>query len=516
MLKMKLVFPNFFAIFFIAVSSIYSQNTTIIKVNEDKSAPTISKHIYGHFAEHLGRSIYDGIYVGEDSNVPNTNGMRNDIIKALKDLKTPNLRWPGGCFADEYHWKDGIGPKDERPHIINTHWGQVEEDNSFGTHEFLQLCELLGTEPYLAGNVGSGTVEELNDWVEYTNYDGNTAMANLRKSNGQQEPWRVKYWGIGNESWGCGGNMTPEYFANLYRQYGTYARNYPGAPIKRIASGADADNYHWTEVMMRDVPHWMMWGLSVHYYTRTGWPPTGSATKFDESDYFLFMKHCLHMNEILDKHTAIMDKYDPEKRVALVVDEWGSWYEVEEGTNPGFAYQQNTMRDAMIAGVTLNIFNSRVDRIKMANLAQAVNVLQATILTEGEKMLLTPTYHVMKMYAAHQDAQLLSLSFESPNYTLNGESLPAISASASKKDGTVNISLVNIDLEKENDVELDLSALGIKEFSGTILASEKIQDHNTFDNPDKIKTKEFKKFNFKKGKLTVAIPPFSVIVLKGK
>jgi len=342
-------------------------------------------------------------------------------------------------------------------------------------------------------------------------------MAQWRKNNGQEEPWHVKYWGIGNESWGCGGNMTPEYFANLYRQYATYARNYPGSEVKRIASGADADNYHWTEVMMRDVPHGMMWGLSLHYYTRTGWPPTGSATKFDESDYFLIMKHCLKTSEILDKHMAIMDKYDPKKRVALVVDEWGSWYAVEEGTNPDFAYQQNSMRDAMIAGISLNMFNERSDRIKMANLAQTVNVLQAAILTEGEKMLLTPTYHVLKMYAVHQDAQILPISFQSPSYDFNGESLPAISASASKdKSGTVHISLVNIDSKKENVVEIDCSMLGVKDFTGSIITSQKLQDHNTFDNPNKIGIENFKDFRFKKNNLTVTIPPFSVLMLESK
>lgn len=515
-LKTKLVKP--IALFFMATASLFAQEgPTSISISVDEEAPTISKHIYGHFAEHLGRSIYGGFYVGEDSNIPNTNGVRNDIIEALKGLKIPNLRWPGGCFADEYHWKDGVGPKGDRPIILNTHWGEVEEDNSFGTHEFLELCELLETEPYLAGNVGSGTVEELNDWVEYCNYDGNTAMANWRKANGREEPWKVKYWGIGNESWGCGGNMTPEYFANLYRQYATYARNYPGVNIKKIASGADSDNYHWTEVMMRDVPHNMMWGLSVHYYTRTGWPPTGSATKFDESDYFLFMKHCLRTNEILDTHISIMDKYDPKKRVALVVDEWGSWYAVEEGTNPGFAYQQNSMRDAMIAGLSLNMFHERADRIKMANLAQTVNVLQAAILTKDEKMLLTPTYHVMKMYAVHQDSKLLPLSFESPKYTYKGETLSAISASASKdKNGLVHISLVNIDSKKENEVEIDLNALGIKNVTGEILKSDKLQDHNTFDNPTKVKPVAFDGFKLKKGKLKLTLPPFSVVVLEGK
>ena len=496
---------------------IAQDSVTEINVDLDLEAPVISKHIYGHFAEHLGRSVYDGFYVGEKSSIPNTNGVRNDIIEALRGLKIPNLRWPGGCFADEYHWKDGVGSKDQRPAIINTHWGMVEENNSFGTHEFLELCELLGAEPYLAGNVGSGTVEELNDWVEYCNYDGNTAMAKWRKENGQEEPWRVKYWGIGNESWGCGGNMTPEYFANLYRQYATYARHYPGSEMLRVASGADSDNYHWTEVMMRDVPHWMMWGLSVHYYTRTGWPPAGSATKFDEAEYFNIMGHCLKTEEILDKHIAIMDEYDPQKKVALVVDEWGSWYAVEDGTNPRFAYQQNSMRDALIAGISLNLFHERADRIKMANLAQTVNVLQAVILTKDEKMLKTPTYHVMKMYAVHQDSRLLPVSYQSPKYKYDGKSLDAISVSASKdKDGKVHVSLVNIDSKKNNVVEIDLNGMNLKDFNGSIVASDKIQDYNSFDNPNKVKVQDFKNFKFKKEKLEVTIPPFSVVMMEGK
>jgi len=516
--KLKNSLSNLLIILFLSSINVFSQkDNTIITLNDDKNAPIISKHIYGHFTEHLGRCIYGGIYVGEDSDIPNTNGIRNDIIKALNELKVPNLRWPGGCFADTYHWKDGVGPKENRPSMINTHWGMVEEDNSFGTHEFLQLCELLNTEPYLAGNVGSGTVEELNDWVEYCNYDGNTGMAKWRKENGREEPWKVKYWGIGNESWGCGGNMTPEYFANLYRQYATYAVNYQGTKLKRIASGADSDNYHWTEVMMRDVPHWMMWGLSLHYYTRTGWPVTGSATKFDESDYFLFMQHCLKTNEILDNHISIMDKYDPKKEVALVVDEWGGWYEVEEGTNPGFAYQQNTMRDAMIAGLTLNMLNNRADRIKMANLAQTVNVLQAVILTKDEKMLLTPTYHIMKMYNVHQDATLIPVSFDSPKYLFKNESLPAISVSASKdKNGLSHFSIVNIDSQKEHTIEIDCSNFELKNFKGEILTSKKLQDHNTFESPNNIVPKEFKDFKFKNGHLVFTIPPFSVIVLEGK
>ena len=492
--------------------------TSEIKITIDKNAPTISKHIYGHFAEHLGRCIYDGFYVGEDSDIPNTMGVRNDIVKALKDLKIPNLRWPGGCFADTYHWKDGVGPQENRPTIVNTWWGNVTEDNSFGTHNFLNLCKLLDTEPYLAGNVGSGTVQELADWVQYVNFNGVSPMSNWRKENGQSEPWKVKYWGVGNEAWGCGGNMRAEYYADIYRKYATFMSNSDiEGGLYKIASGASDADYHWTEVLMRDIPHNLLQGVALHHYAVIDWNNKGSATDFSEEQYFTTMQRSWLMEELIQKHTAIMDKYDANKKVDLVVDEWGGWYNVEEGTNPGFLYQQNTMRDAMIAGMNLNIFNNHADRVKMANLAQTVNVLQAVILTEDNKMLLTPTYYVMKMYNVHQDAQLIPTSFNAPKYVFNGQELPAVNLSASKNaKGVVHVSLVNIDSKKENIVRLNLEELGLKKFTGEILTSKAIQDHNTFESPNKIIPKEFKDFSFKKNVLEITLPPFSVIILEGK
>jgi len=464
----------------------------------------------------LGRSIYDGLYVGEDSPIPNTDGIRNDLIAALKDIKIPNLRWPGGCFADTYHWKDGIGPKKDRPTIVNQWWGGVTEDNSFGTHDFLNLCEILGAEPYLAANIGSGTVREFTDWIQYVNHADGSPMAKLRKENGREEPWNVKYWGIGNEMWGCGGNMTPEYYVNLYKQYATFMADWSNNKnLYRIASGANVDDYHWTEVLMRDIPKRLIEAVALHSYSYVEWNEKGSATNFNEAQYFSTMQTALKMEELVTKHTAVMDKYDPEKRIDLIVDEWGGWYDVEEGTNPGFLYQQNTMRDAMIAGATLNVFNNHSDRVKMANLAQTVNVLQAVALTDGEKMILTPTYYVLKMYTVHHDSQLLPVDFKSPDYSYEGETLPAISVSASKNnDGQVNISLVNIDSKKSNMVNVDLSEYDIKEMKATILTSDKLQDHNTFDKPEKIQTKEFKDFKIKKGNLEVELPPFSVVVLE--
>ncbi|AUS06880.1 alpha-N-arabinofuranosidase [Pseudotamlana carrageenivorans] len=492
--------------------------STTITFNQDEKAPVISKHIYGHFAEHLGRCIYDGFFVGDTSKIANTNGVRNDIVKALKDLKIPNLRWPGGCFADTYHWKDGIGPQKDRPTIVNQWWGGVTEDNSFGTHDFLNLCELLETEPYVSGNVGSGTVQELADWVQYTNFDGVSPMSDLRKQNGRKEPWKVKYWGIGNEAWGCGGNMTAEYYANEYRKYATFIADWTNSGgLMRIASGANSDDYHWTETLMKNIPNHMLGGVALHHYSVIDWNNKGDAVSFTEDMYFKTMSEALEMEELVTKHAAIMDKYDPEKKVDLVVDEWGGWYAVEEGTNPGFLYQQNTMRDAVLAGVTLNIFNNHADRVRMANLAQCVNVLQAVILTDKAKMILTPTYHVMNMYKVHQDAKLIPLKFHSPKYELNGKSLPAVSVSASKDtSGLVHISMVNIDANKANTINLDLGALGVKNVTASIITSDKLQDYNAFDNPNHIVIKKLDNAKIKKGKLNITIPPFSVIMIEGK
>lgn len=507
-----------FIILLLATFSFSLNAQTKISFETSGDAPMISKHIYGHFAEHLGRSIYDGFYVGDTSAIPNKDGVRTDIIEALKAIKIPNLRWPGGCFADTYQWKDGIGPKEERPTMVNSWWGGVTEDNSFGTHNFLNLCEELGAEPFISANVGSGTVKDFIDWLQYTNHPEGSPMAKLRKENGREEPWNVKYWGIGNEMWGCGGNMTVEYYANIYKQYSTFmtsGENKDG--LYRIAAGATGDDYHWTEVLMRDVPKSLIEAVGLHHYAVIDWKSKGPSTAYEEDIYFKSMKEALKMDEFVAKHIEVMEKYDPENEIDLVVDEWGGWYEVEEGTNPGFLYQQNTMRDAMIAGATLNIFNNYSERVKMANIAQTVNVLQAVVLTEGEKMLLTPTYHVFKMYTVHHDAQLIPVKFESPNYTYQGESIPAISISASKDDaGKTNISLVNIDAKKDHKVELDLAGMDVKSMAGQILRSGKIQDHNTFDNPNKIRIGDFKDFKIKNGKLELSLPPFSVVVLSSK
>ncbi len=492
----------------------FAQTKMSVKTTEGKT--TIDKHIFGHFSEHLGRCIYGGFWVDPALNVPKQDRIRMDVVDALKKIKIPNLRWPGGCFADEYHWRDGIGPREQRPARINTSWGMGTEDNSFGTHEFLELCSMLGTEPYIAGNVGSGTPQEMANWIEYLNYDGDSELAKLRKQNGHEKPFKVSFWGVGNETWGCGGEMTPEYYSDLYKRYATFCKNYPGTTLKKIVSGANSDDYNWMEVSMKNIPIWQMWGISMHYYTVVGsWQKKGSATAFGEDEYFKGIQKALHIEELIDKHSAIMDKYDPEKKVALAVDEWGIWTDAEPGTNGSFLYQQNSMRDALIAAVSLNIFTKHSDRIRMANLAQTVNVLQALILTDKEKMLLTPTYHVFDLYKVHQDAKLLPVQFESPAYSFGKESVPAVSTTVSKDaNGTINITLTNVDATKKQTLQTVLEGFDWKKAEAQILTSTKYNDYNTFDQPNKVKLNKFTDFKKDGNQLSVTLPPLSIVSIQ--
>jgi alpha-L-arabinofuranosidase len=458
-----------------------------VSILADQPGAEISPMIYGHFAEHLGRCIYDGFWVGPESSIPNVRGIRTDIVEALRAIRIPVLRWPGGCFADEYHWQDGVGPRESRPAMLNTHWGGVTEDNSFGTHEFLDLCDQLGCEPYICGNVGSGTVREMQQWVEYLTFAGHSPMADLRRANGREEPWPIYYWGVGNENWGCGGNMRPEYYADLYRQYQTYLRNLSGNKLFKIACGASRDDYRWTEVLMQVAGRYMH-GLSLHYYTVPGDRSNrGAATEFDEAEWFEVLHKSLFMDELIANHSRIMDTYDPEKRIALIVDEWGTWYRVEPGTNPCFLYQQNTLRDALAAALNLNVFHKHADRVRMANIAQTINVLQAMVLTEGEKMLLTPTYHVFDMFQVHQGATHLPVSVTSDNYTWETESMPAIHASASRDaEDAIHISLVNMDPDNPCEVTLQLPQAGFTQVSGRLLTANTMQAHNTFEAPNQV------------------------------
>ncbi len=485
-----------------------------IYVNAKKKLGKINREIYGQFSEHLGRCIYSGIYVGEDSQIPNRNGMRTDVVEALKQIRVPVLRWPGGCFADEYHWKDGIGPKEKRKKMINTHWGGTIEDNSFGTHEFMELCRQLGCKTYINGNMGSGTVQEMSEWIEYMTFEGTSPMADWRRKNGQEDIWKVDYFGVGNENWGCGGNMRAEYYADEYRRYQTYVRNY-GSKIQKIACGANADDYNWTRKVMEIAGNYMD-GLSLHYYTLPNekWEHKGSATEFEEADYYRTLKKTYYMEELIQRHGGIMDSYDPQKRVGLMIDEWGTWYDVEPGTNPGFLYQQNTMRDAMVAAINLNLFNRHCDRVKMANIAQMVNVLQAMILTEGDAMVLTPTYYVFDLYQCHQGAELLESSVNCGEIETELGTIPGITQSASfGEDGKVHITIANLSADRGEAVTVHFGEDMPAELSVEMICGG-IRDKNTFEKPDCVKKVVWKEGKIERNCVVLELPACCVVHLE--
>jgi alpha-N-arabinofuranosidase len=522
---MTKVFPLLILFILIHTNISFTQSQNKIIVYTDSIQGQINKHIYGHFAEHLGRCIYGGFWVGEDSPIPNTRGIRNDVVKALREINIPNLRWPGGCFADTYHWKDGIGPKSERNKLVNTSWGGVVEDNSFGTHEFMDLCEQLDTEPVICGNIGSGTVQEMVDWVEYLTSDAETPMTELRKKNGREEPWKVKFWGIGNETWGCGGIMSADFYANELSRYSVFLKNYGDNVLYKIASGSYDSETDWTETLMKKwgkTDGWLqgyMSGYSLHYYTIChDWEKKGSATNFNEDEWFSSLSKTLRMDTIIAKHSAVMDKYDPEKRIGLVVDEWGNWFDTEPGTNPSFLYQQNTLRDAMVAALNFDIFNKHWDRVKMANIAQTINVLQAVILTKEEQIVLTPTYYAFKMYKIHHDANLLPLNISSEDYTIGSESIKSISSSASvDTNGLMHITLTNVNPIETVEVNIELSGSQQKEFvRGEIITAPEINSYNDFGKEEEVTLKEFKNVKLAGNNLEIKMPAKSIVMIELK
>lgn len=479
-----------------------------ILINADDKLGHISPEIYGHFSEHLGRCIYNGIYVGENSPIPNTDGIRNDIIEAFRNIKAPVFRWPGGCFAEEYHWQDGIGEKSLRRKIVNTNWGGVTEDNSFGTHEFMRFCELVGCKPYINGNVGSGSVREMSEWIEYMTSDAESPLTEQRKKNGRAEPWKLEYLGVGNENWGCGGNMRPEYYADVYKRYQTFCRNYSGNRLYRIACGPSSADYNWTEVMMKNLDSNNVDAIDLHYYTMPVWPEMESATDFDDELYYKTIAAANFSDELITRHSEIMNRYDPEKKIGLVIGEWGCWHKVEEGTNPGFLYQQNTMRDAIVAAIELNVFNRHSDRVVMANLAQAVNVLQSVILTEGGKMIKTPTYHVFDLFKTHQNNEAVYCYTQNENMS-EGKNAPMISVSASVNEKSMTVTAVNCSLTEEAAVECSIFGFKASSVSCRILTNE-AHSYNDFDCPDRVSITEHTAV-IKDNVLKLNIPPCAVV-----
>ncbi|MEY4966409.1 MAG: hypothetical protein RL274_1992 [Pseudomonadota bacterium] len=498
------------AAFVLAVPAWAMAQSVNVSVNVDTAKPgaEISRHIYGHFVEHLGRGIYEGIWVGQNSKIPNIRGYRSDVVAALKKIKVPVMRWPGGCFADLYDWRDGIGPRAKRPVRVNIHWGGVTEDNSFGTHEFLDFAELIGAEAYVSVNVGSLTPYDTSQWLEYMTSDSKSSLANERRKNGRDKPWNVKFVGIGNETWGCGGNMRPEYAADIQRRYATFANTPRDMGTLKIASGSHDDNYQFAEVMMKDGGRFD--GLSVHYYTVPRiFRDKGPATGFPEAEWASTLSHARHIETIVTKTAAIMDKYDPAKKIGLYVDEWGTWYDQEPGSTPGFLYQQSTLRDAEVAALHLNIFHRNTERVKMANIAQMINVLQAMILTDKEKMILTPTYHVFEMYVPFQGAVPYPASVSGGGYKNGDTSLPSVDVSAARgKDGKLYLSLVNLDPNKPAHIVTNLTGTA----KGRILTGPAMDTHNTFAAPNAIRPVPFSGSS-DNGKLAFDLPAKAVAVV---
>ncbi|RXD06587.1 alpha-N-arabinofuranosidase [Sphingomonas sp. UV9] len=485
-----------------------------ITVHGDKPAPKFDKRIFGQFAEHLGTGIYGGIWVGKGSRIPNINGYRTDVLDALKAIRTPVIRWPGGCFADEYHWREGIGAPAKREVKINTNWGGVTEDNAVGTHEFMNYSEMVGAEPYVSGNVGNGAPSEMAEWVEYMTSPTGSTLAKERASNGRKAPWKLPMFGIGNELWGCGGNMRPEYAADVTRRYSTFVKMPEGQRVMKIASGANADDYNWTDVMMRDAGA-QFDGIGVHYYTIPyDWAKKGAATGFDEDQWARTLAKTVKMDDYITEHAKRMDKYDPGKRVALLVDEWGTWYDQEPGSHPGFLYQQNSLRDALVTSLNFDIFARHTDRLRGANIAQMVNVLQAMMLTDGNRMVRTPTYWVFDLYKDYQDGVVLPVDVQSRWYNKNQWTLKAVSASAVRGvDGAVHMGLTNVDPNQPATVSVKLDGVTGAGITGRILTASAIDAHNTFDAPDVVKPAAFNGATLANGTLTVTLPAKSVVML---
>ena len=497
-----------------------------LTVDTSRAGATIDRNLFGQFAEHLGKGIYEGIWVGPDSPIPHTRGIRNDVVAALKALKVPNVRWPGGCFADEYHWRKGIGPLASRPATLNPNWGDVIEPNTFGTHEFLDFIEQIGSDAYLSINVGSGTPQEAAEWLEYLTSGQPTALAKERAANGHAAPYKIAYLGIGNENWDCGGNMSAEYYLQQMKAHSRFVRNFnpaqqkDGAQMLKIAVGPGGSGprwTEWTETIMRAYKNrqwsWDMHGLSLHNYTVVRFPAAYKSMGFDEADYALLLSETLKMEGLVSHHAAIMDAYDPQKRVALVVDEWGAWYAQLPGTTPGFLAQQNSIRDALIAALNINIFARHADRVRMANIAQMINVLQAMILTDGAKMLLTPTYHVFRMYVPFQNATFVPVAYDAGQYTHGTITLPRVDAIAAKDaSGTLWLSLTNLDPARPVDVATSLVGMKVGSASGETLTAPAIDSVNTFDAPKTVTPRPVSA-QLQDGRLTLTLAPKSVTVL---
>jgi alpha-N-arabinofuranosidase len=495
-----------------------------VSVDASRTGAKIGRDIFGQFAEHLGTGIYEGVWVGPKSPIPNVRGIRTDVLQALRAIKVPNVRWPGGCFADEYHWREGIGPASKRPARVNASWGGVIERNSFGTHEFFDFAEQLGADVFLSVNVGSGTVQEAADWLEYLTADKPTALAQERARDGRKAPYTVKYLGLGNENWGCGGAMSAEHYVEEMKQYAHYSRNLNPAQtganaMKRVAVGWDSGNSDYTEEVMKawksKVWSWDIEGVSLHGYTiPNSWEQKGPSVGFGEDEYAKGVKATLQMKDWIAKQTAIMDRYDPEKKLGLYVDEWGIWVDPNPGSNPGFLQQQNTLRDAVIAALNLNIFMRNADRVRGTNIAQMVNVLQAMILTDGPRMVLTPTYHVYHMYVPFQDATFVPVSFQAGSYRFRGIDVPRVDAVAARDtSGRLWLALTNVDPNRGVLIDASIAGIDARGAVGRVLTGPAVDSHNSFAAPAAVAPRPFSG-RASGGRLQFELPAKSIAVVQ--
>lgn len=483
-----------------------------VRIDARQPGPQISRYLYGHFLEHLGRAVYDGVWVGTDSAIPNQNGLRLDVLEALKALDIPVIRWPGGCYADEYHWKTGIGPRNERPVTVNTSWGGVEESNEFGTHEFFELAESIGADAYVAGNLGTGSAQEMVEWLEYMTSPTRSALAEQRRANGRDEPFQVAFFGVGNESWGCGGQMRPAYYADLYRQTAEFLR-VRGQRMRRIASGGNDELTIWTETLSqidRNID-----GISHHYYTTpTGvWARKGNATGFPEEQWISTLSRALLVESHIQAQEAVLERNDPEGDIGLYLDEWGAWYDPTPGASS--LYQQNTLRDAFVAALHFHVFHRHADRLRMANIAQTVNVLQAMILTEGDAMVVTPTYHLFRMYIPFQDATYLPVTLEESAIYEHGDyAVPAVSATAAQgTDGRLYTSIANLDPNEAAEVTLAIDGRRVRNPSAEILTADEMDSHNSFESPETVKPESFDDYRVDDGRLIVELPAKAIVMI---
>jgi alpha-N-arabinofuranosidase len=495
-----------------------------IDISVDDAIAVINPNIYGHFMEHLGGCVEGGCWVGEGSQIPHDAGVRSDVVAALKAVRAPVIRWPGGCFADDYHWRDGIGPRASRPRGINMHWGDVVESNEFGTHEFADFCRGVGAEPYFCGNVGSGSPTELRNWVEYCNFKGDTSLAGERAANGSPEPLGVRYWGVGNENWGCGGNFTPEDYGAEYRRFATYLRNWGETPIYLIACGPNGNDLEWTRRFLTKVKKDYgrgptLHGYAAHYYCGTA----GTATEYTVDQWYELLWKAVQMEPLVVQQRALMDAFDPDRKIGLIVDEWGTWHPPTPGHNPAFLWQQNTVRDGLVAALTLDIFNRHADKVVMSNIAQTINVLQALLLTDEDRMIKTPTYHVYDLYKAHQSGTAVRMRVSSPEIDLNAagarQAIAQITGSASMRGQTLTITLVNASATDPADVALRLhggARVDTVDAAGLSYRSGDIHAHNTFDDPDAVGIDSSIAAAFDAATSTVRLAPASVTRLTAR